>query len=80
MQARYDHQSSPTPAAAPQGGSPEPTPEQAEATIRETLNPTWARRFNQHQADDGSTFWVDIDTGQTYDTFPALHDKDGRDT
>lgn len=56
------------------------TPAQALALLEAGgLAPTWSRTFHHHTLDNGTTLYVDPATGQTYDTLPTMHDKDGGD-
>lgn len=63
-------------------GEPEnpATPEEAEAAVHAAFPVAWIRRFDQHRRPDGSTMYVDTDTGQIYDAIPPMHSTDGADT
>lgn len=41
---------------------------------------SWSREFWRHTTEDGRTEYVDKRTGETYDTLPKMHTKDGHDT
>lgn len=51
---------------------------QAVENVTAVLPVTWARQFDQHTRDDGTTFYVDVTTGQMHDAIPDLHQTDGK--
>lgn len=53
------------------------TEEQGLANVLATFPITWSREFATHTTEDGGTIYVDTRTGETYDTMPELHSRDG---